>query len=187
MTLEAQNIHTETIATVAKPEKLPGKKEEGGLLTINGTLFVIIASFVIFVLLMQKVFYGPVTQIRQRRSDYVKSMKEEANEAFQEAETLNSGYQESLKDARKKVSENTSDLLNEANEEKCKILESKKQEISGYLNEQKQVIQDEKVQAIEALKGQILDYACNISRKILGEDVSMEGLSPEIVDKALNR
>lgn len=185
MNSETQNMHLKTISTVAKPINLPEKKDEGGLLTINGTLVVIVISFIIFVILMQKIFYGPITEIRRKRSEYIKKMKAEANEAFLETEKLNKDYQGNLKEARKKVSEKTTELLNEANEDKNKILEEKKQEISEYLGEQKQIIQNDKTQAIEALKGQVMDYAYNISRKVLGEDISMAGLSPEIVNKAI--
>ena len=185
MNTEAQNIHSETIKTIVHPETPTKKQDEGGLLTINGTLVVIIASFIIFVFLMQKIFYGPITEIRRKRSDYIKKRKAEADEASFEAEKLNQGYQENLKEARKKASEKTMELLNDANNEKNKILEEKTQIISEYLNEQKQIIQNDKNQAIETLKMQVIDYAYNISSKILGEEVSMAGLSPEIVDKAL--
>jgi len=182
MNSETQNIHTETLA---KSDSSHEKHEEGGLLTINGTLIVIIVSFIIFVVLMQKIFYGPITEIRRKRSDYIKKMKTEADEAFLETQKLNKDYQENIKEARKKVFEKTTELLNEANDEKNKILEEKKQEISEYLVEQKQIIQNDKTEAIEALKGQVMDYAYNISKKILGEEVSMAGLSPEIINKAI--
>lgn len=194
MTQDAQNrnpvsvfntpvAHTETSTAVVKHEQ----QEEGGLLTINGTLVVIAVSFILFVFVMQKIFYGPIAEIKRRRSDYIKTVLEEANTAFQVAENLNKDYQEGLRDARKRVAENTANQLNEANEEKNKMLEGKKQEISAFLNEQKQIIQNEKSQAIESLKDQVMDYAYNISKKILGEEVSMESLSTEIVDKALGR
>ena len=187
MNSENQNIHINATSTVAKAENLPEKQEEGGLLTINGTLVVIVVSFVIFVILMQKIFYGPITEIRRKRCEYIKKMKDEANEAFLETAKLNNDYQENIKNARKKVFEKTAELLNEANEEKSKVLEDKKQQNSEYLDEQKQIIQNDKTQAIEVLKGQVMDYAYNISRKILGEEVSMAGLSPEIVEKAINK
>ncbi|OGH98321.1 MAG: hypothetical protein A2039_05110 [Candidatus Melainabacteria bacterium GWA2_34_9] len=187
MNSETQNIHINATSTVAKPEKLPEKHEEGGLLTINATLVVIVVSFVIFVILMQKIFYGPITEIRRKRSEYIKKMKDEANDAFLETEKLNKDYQENIKQARKKVFEKTAELLNEANEDKNKVLEDKKQQNSEYLDEQKQIIQNDKIQAIEALKGQVMDYAYNISKKVLGEEVSMAGLNPEIVEKAINK
>ena len=68
MNSETQNLNLKTISVVAKPENLPEKQEEGGLLTINGTLVVIVISFIVFVILMQKIFYGPITEIRRKRS-----------------------------------------------------------------------------------------------------------------------
>ncbi len=185
MSSETQNIHITTTGTVEKPDIPAANHEESGLLTINGTLVVIVVSFVIFVLLMQKVFYAPMNEIRKRRNNYLKKMKDEANQAFLKAEKLNDEYQDSIRNARKNVSKKTTNLLNEANEEKNKILNEKKQEISEYFNEQKQIILDEKNQAIEELKTQVMDYAYNISKKVLGEEVSMVGISNEVVDRAI--
>lgn len=185
MNSEIQNHNILATTTIAKPENLPEKSEEGGLLTINATLVVIIVSFVIFVILMQKIFYGPITEIRRKRSEYIKKTKAEANEAFLENEELNKDYQEKLKEARKKVFEKTTELMNEANEEKNKVLEDKKQQISEFLNEQQLIIQKDKTEAVETLKEQVMDYAYHISKKILGEEVSMAGISHEIIEKAI--
>lgn len=183
--MNSENQHLTTTTAVKTPE-IPAKGEEGGLLVINGTFFVIIVSFIIFAVVMQKIFYGPVLEIKRKRSEYTKKMKAEAVEASLESEKLNKNYQESLKEARKTASEKTAAIINEANEEKIKLLNEKKSEVSEYLNEQKQNIQNEKNCAEDALKGQIMDYAYKISEKILGEGCSMENLNPEIVNKALS-
>jgi len=183
--MNSENQHLTTTSTVRNPE-VPVKGEEGGLLVINGTFIVIIVSFIIFAALMQKIFYGPIIEIKRKRSEHIKDMKTEATEASLESEKLNKSYQENLKDARKTASEKSAAIINEATDEKIKILNEKKQEVSEYLNEQKQIIQNEEAQAVDALKGQIMDYAYNISKKILGEGHSMEGLNPEIVNKALS-
>ncbi len=68
------------------------------------------------------------------------------------AENLNKDYQEGLRDARKKVAENTANQLNETNEEKNKMLEGKKQEISAFLNEQKQLFKTKNRRLLNPLK-----------------------------------
>ena len=183
--MNSQNQHLTTASIINKPE-IPSKVEEGGLLVINGTFIVIIVSFIIFAAVMQKIFYGPVLEIKRKRSEYIKKMKTEAVEASLESEKLNKNYQENLKEARKTASEETTAIINEATAEKTELLNAKKSEVSNYLSEQKQIIQNEKAEAVDALKGQIMDYAYKISEKILGEGRSMEGLNPEIVNKALS-
>jgi F-type H+-transporting ATPase subunit b len=177
--------HNITTSAVAAPEHLPEKQEEGGLLVINGTIIVIIASFIIFTLLMQAIFYGPITEIRRKRKEYIKKLKTEADSDAEEAAKLENNYNHSLKDARKKASDATTETLNQANTEKSKLLDEKKQFANQFLNDQKQIIHGEKDNAINELKGQVMDYAYRISCKVLGEGVSMAGISPEIVDKAI--
>lgn len=185
MTSEIQNTHLNTISAVAKTEHLPEKKDEAGLLTINGTLIVIIVSFVLFALLMQTVFYGPLSKIKSKRSEHINNAKKEAEESALQAEILGREYHESLMNTRKKVKEKTTEALNEANEEKSKILEEKKQQISDYLKQEKEYIQSEKNETMDVLKSQIADYAYNISRKILGEEIPMAGITQEVIEEAI--
>jgi len=185
MEAEVQNTHLQT-STEVQQQHSPEAQDEGGLLTINGTLAVIIVSFVIFTVVMQKILYGPIAEIKRKRTQHIDKMKQEAEKAAADAENLNVEYHDGIKSARKSASANTTAILNKANEEKAKIVDAKKQEVSAFVNEQKQAIQSEKNEAIDALKPQIMDYAYNISKKILGEEMSMAGLSPEIVEQAIN-
>jgi len=184
MEAEVQNTHLHA-STAPHQQNLPEQQDEGGLLTINGTLVVIIVSFVIFAIIMQNIFYGPIANIKRRRAEHIDKMKQEAAKAASDAENLHIEYQNGIKSARKSASENTTSILHKANEEKAQVLDTKKQEMSAFIKEQKQIIQSEKEGAVEALKPQIMDYAYNISKKILGEEISMAGLSPEIVEQAI--
>ncbi len=182
MSLENQNLHTGTQEAINTPPEA-----EGGLLTINGTLPVIIVSFILFAFIMQKIFYGPLTAIRKRRSDYINKVKTEANEILQSATDLEEDYKNKLNTAHRKVSARTTEALTEANEEKTKILSEKKQEVSQYVETQNKTIKKEQTEAIEDLKENIMQYAFDISSKILGEEIPITGISPDVIEKALNR
>lgn len=187
MTVENQNIHTETKALVGHEPQHPAQEAaEGGLLTINGTIVVIIVSFVLFTILMQKIFYAPVTGIRNKRDNHIKNLKDEAEGAAQEAEKLDKEYKESLGVARKKVFDKTSEIISQANHEKTNILEEKKQKVNVFLDEQKQILKSNESQAVDSLKHQVLDYAYRISVKILGEDTSIEGKNYDDIINRIN-
>ncbi len=179
------NIHAET--AVAAHGEHAESAHEGGLLTINGTLFVIMASFIVFTFVMQWVLYGPLNDIRRKRLDYILKNKTGAEEAIIEAENLAKDYQAKIKEAQKQSTENTTEILNETNAEKNRILEAKKQDVNSFVSGQKQIILEEKNHAIDTLKDQIAGYARNISGIILGEEIPMAGLTPEVIEKALNR
>ncbi len=157
------------------------------MLQLNSTLLVIFISFIIFIFIMQKIFYAPMTEIRKKRSQFIKGMKTEAHNALEEAETLKNEYVQKIRAVKKKVSEKTLEAMNEANEEKNKILEEKKHDVSMILEKGRQKIQEEKEQTFSSLKENISSYAFEISKKILNEEIPITGISPETIDRVINR
>ncbi len=183
--LETHNeVHTAVVAENPPPQE---EAPQGSLLTINGTILFIVLSFVLFTIIMNKVFYGPITQIRQKRRDYVKSIKSEATNAQEKAEELRKEHIEKIMSAKKKVSEKTSEVMNEANQEKTKILDEKRQDMIKFLEQGRQKIREERHKTFSELKENISSYAFDISKKILNEEIPIVGVSQEAIDRAINR
>lgn len=159
--------------------------QEASLLTINGTLPFIAVSFVLFTIIMQKIFYAPMSKIRKKRSDYIKDIKAEAQQAYEEAEKLQAEYVEKIRNAQKQAAEKTAVEINKANQGKALILEEKKQVVTHFLDENKQRIQQERNNALENLKGNIAEYAFEISKKVIEDDVPVIVVSQESIDNAV--
>jgi F0F1-type ATP synthase membrane subunit b/b' len=176
--IPAGELQTQALAG-AEPQ------QEASLLTINGTLPFIALSFVLFAIVMQKIFYAPMTKIRQKRADYIKDIKTEAQQAFEQAQALQAEYNEKIKTARKTVSEETAMSMGEANQEKTRILDEKKQDVERFLEENRQKILQEHNEALESLKGSIAEYAFDISKKVLEDDVPVIVVSQEAIDNAV--
>ena len=181
------NINNELHTAVVEGKNIPEETEGGSLLEIDGTILFVAVSFVLFTIIMQKVFYGPITQIRNNRKDYIKNIKTEARHAYEEAEKLKNEYLEKIFRAKQKNSEKTAEAINEANQEKARLLEEKKQDISEILREGRQKIEEERLKTFAELKMNISGYASEISKKILNEEIPVTGVSEEIIDNAVNR
>ncbi len=181
------NVYNETHTAIIEDHSRPEEVQQGSLLTINGTLPFIAVSFVIFTIIMQKVLYGPISNIRKKRAEYVKGIKSEAVQAQEETEKLKKDYNDKITATRQKVSKKTTEVMNEANEEKSKILQEKRQDVQKFLEEGRSRINGEKQRTFDSLKENISSYAYEISKKILNEEVPMVGVSQEVIDKAINR
>ena len=152
-------------------EHLPPHEEGGGsLLEIDGTIVFIAVSFIIFTVIMQKVFYKPLDDIREKRANRINTIKNEADSALEQAEKLSVEYTEKIKKARQLSSNNTNKTVAQANQEKTRILEERKQQVSEYLNSERKQILEEKNRSIESLKENIDNYADDIFSKVLGEE-----------------
>lgn len=151
----------------------PAPENSSGLLTINGTLLFIAVSFVVFTIAMQRIFYAPIAEIRTKRREYFSTIKQEANNALTEAEKLEAEYNKKINAARKKVSDNATRVMAEANLEKNKILEEKRQDIALFLGENRAKIREEKTGSLQSLQESVKTYALDISRKVLGEETAL--------------
>ncbi len=187
MVKEHLNTHSEIHTASVAENNQPEEPHKASLLTLNGTLLIIAVSFIIFTIIMQKIFYGPIFRIRQKRTQYIKGIKSDAMKAQQETEELKKDYTAKILAARKKVSEKTAKAIKEANEEKLQILEEKKQDAHRFLEEGRHRIHRERHKTFESLKENISGYAFDISKKILNEEIPIIGVSQEAIDKAINR
>lgn len=169
---EYQDIHTE-ITELHEDSHLE-KGGDSALLEINGTIFFMAVSFIIFVVLMQKVFYAPLSRIRQKRAEHMENIKAGAERAVASAEKLSSEYTSKINQARKKAHENTAKSMAEANEERARILDEKKQDVAEFLNINRTQIQEEKQKTIENLKENIDSYASDIFKKLFEDETAIK-------------
>jgi F0F1-type ATP synthase membrane subunit b/b' len=189
MNSEKITNHNQNIKTSLTEVKKPLQKESSsaGLLEIDGTIVCIALSFVIFTVIMQKIFYGPVTKIRKKRADFIKGIIDETKASSDETEILSLNYTQKIREARKQTAEKTSLEITQANAQKTKILEEKKQEITEQLSRQRLEIQREKEDSANLLRCQISQYALDISKKILGEEFPLACACKEFTDISNNR
>ncbi len=183
--LNQNEIKTQTI--VIQQENSVPEQLESGLLTINGTLLFVMVSFAIFTLIMQKVFYGPMTQIRKKRAEYIQTLKKESQENAEKAEEFKNEYTQRINETEQTVAEKTAAKVNEAEKKKAAVIETKRNAVAKHVRESKEKILEEKQNTLLGLKEEISNYAFDISKKILGEEIPLTDFSSESIDNTVNR
>ena len=141
------------------------------MLEIDGTLLVIFISFMVFMFIMQKIFYAPISEVRKARQNYIDTNKEMAASAKTESETVIKEYNDKITQARINANNVVSTLTTKANKEKTDILEEHSKKIAEETKFSREGIEKDKIETKEALKPQILSLAHFISSKILGEEI----------------
>lgn len=155
------------------------------MLEFNATFIVAMISFVIFIIIMNQIFYKPIFKIINERQKFIddnysdaKNSKEKADSILHEKdERLN----RTLSDSRKLVS----DKVDEANEKAKSITDEAKKTSQDKITNAKQSLSKSESETAEALKNNVKDLAENISSKILGENVSIDNVDYNLVDKVL--
>lgn len=157
------------------------------LLQFDGTLIVMAISFIVFMIIMQYIFYAPMSEVRENRENYIDSNKKSANIASDEAENLAKSYTNKITQARMQANNIVFEKTNATKQEKAGILQNTNNETNNNINIARENIEKDRQQAIETLKPEVLALAHSISTKVLGEEIAISGISQEMIDKTLNR
>ncbi len=156
------------------------------MLEFNGTLIVIVISFVVFMIMMQYVFYKPMMEMKQQRDSYVDTNCRLADNADDDSHGLIKEFNNKISKAKAKSNEIVSAEIETANKERAKILQEKQNMMQNKIETAEKTIEEEKNDSIENLKPQIVALAQEISSKILKEDVVIANVTPEIIERTLN-
>jgi F-type H+-transporting ATPase subunit b len=156
------------------------------LLQLDGTLILMAISFIIFMFVMQKIFYSPMTRIRKERDKYIDEVINKARQAKEQAVILEAEYEKNITNARVSANSVVSQRISSANIEKSSILVQKTTKIDEQIKLAKENILKEKNESQEVLKQHLASLAQSISTKILGEEVPISGITPEMINKYMN-
>lgn len=140
----------------------------------NATFLVSVISFIVFTLIMNSIFYKPITSIIGERQKFI-------DDAYSDAEKSNSEARELIDSKEKRmneVSKESKDLM-VAKISSAKQVSSDKIKQAKIVSHEKienvkQSLIDEKNQMEDDVKTVIVSLAESISSKILGEEVSIK-------------
>jgi F-type H+-transporting ATPase subunit b len=77
------------------------KTAEGGLFDFDATLPVMAIQFLVLAAVLNKLFYKPIGQAIDDRSDYIRTNLVEAKERLQKSESLANQYEQELRSVRR--------------------------------------------------------------------------------------
>ena len=151
----------------------------------NGTFFVTIISFILFVFFMNKMLYSPVRKIVNERNNYIQGNYDKAAENNQKAEELSKNREEKLVEAKDDAREKYNELLSEYKNERADIVNNAQSESNAELNIAYEKLNDVSNEAKEGLKSHMTDLANDIVEKVLGYRSEIQGFDNTKVDDIL--
>lgn len=130
----------------------------------DATLPLMAVQFLVLTVLLNAVFYKPLTKAIEDRNDYIRSNETDARERLAKAENLAKQYEQELAESRRQYQA----TINAAQEEAKKIAAQKiaeaqreaqlqREQAQGEIDRQKQEAFQTLEQQVESLSRQILD------------------------------
>lgn len=137
------------------------------MLDIDLTLPIVTVMFLVFAVLMNQVFFGPVTRTLAARKDHIKQLSDAATAALEEAKGLQADYASKLAASQNQAQEIIHAALAESEARRNALLESVKAEVAGEIESARDSIRSERDAALAALSGEVGAFSDVIKRKVM--------------------
>ncbi|HEW3869429.1 TPA: F0F1 ATP synthase subunit B [Streptococcus pneumoniae] len=136
-----------------------------------GNFILITGSFILLLVLIKKFAWSNITGIFEERAEKIASDIDRAEEARQKAEVLAQKREDELAGSRKEAKTIIENAKETAEQSNANILADAKLE-AGHLKEKaNQEIAQNKVEALQSVKGEVADLTISLAGKIISQNL----------------
>jgi F-type H+-transporting ATPase subunit b len=143
-------------------------EHKGGLFDINATLPIMAVQFVVFVALLNVIFFKPLTKAIDDRDDYVRSQIIGSKERLEKAELVVKEYEQELATARKATQNVLATAQSGANKIRKERIDAAIAEAQTKVATAKSEIEKQKQDATASLDAEVDSLSRQVLEKLLG-------------------
>ncbi len=151
----------------------------------NGTFFVSIISFLVFVFIMNKMLYAPVHRIVDERNNFINGNYNKANENNAKAEELSADIDKKILEAKEDARGKYNELLAGYKDQRTDIIKDAQSKSHDDLEQAYTNLNNVSNEAKENLKSKMTDLANDIVEKVLGYRSEIQGFNNDKVNDIL--
>ena len=144
------------------------------MIEFNATFLVAMLSFVVFIMIMNSIFYRPILNIMRKRDEYINSNYDEAKELSEQAEKLDIKKAETIQQTQNECRTEIKNVVENAQGLASKNVQDARTEVKNEI----QLKKDSLVREGEALEGVlkssvVTDLASSITSKFMSKDLAV--------------
>jgi F-type H+-transporting ATPase subunit b len=143
-------------------------EHKGGLFDINATLPIMAVKFVVFVALLNVIFFKPLTKAIDDRDDYVREQIIGSKERLEKAELIVKEYEQELAAARKSTQNVLATAQSGANKIRKERIDEAIAEAQAKVAAAKAEIDKQKQDATASLDAEVESLSRQVLEKLLG-------------------
>ncbi len=151
----------------------------------NATFIVAFVSFIVFIIIMNQILYKPISDIVEKRQKLIDENYEEASKNQEKSKAILDDRLDKLNNARSRVREETALALEKAKEDKRKAQEDAKASAGLKIEQSVDALNQDKQNAINTLKNDVINLAQIISDKFIESDEKISQVDDETIDKIM--
>ncbi len=126
-------------------------------------------NFAILSLGLYLLLYKPIKNFMDKREDYYKNIREQAEATLKQAEGIKESYEKRLKDVEKEMEEHKAKAIQEAVNDADEILNSARKEAERIISEAQNTARMEKEKIVEEAKKDIAIMVVETTEKLLAQ------------------
>ena len=144
------------------------------MIEFNATFLVAMLSFVVFIMIMNAIFYRPILNIMRKRDEYINSNYDEAKAFSEQAEKLDTKKAETIQQTQNECRTEIKNVVENAQGLASKNVQDARTEVKNEI----QLKKDSLVRESEALEGVlkssvVTDLASSITSKFMSKDLAV--------------
>ena len=144
------------------------------MIEFNATFLVAMLSFVVFIMIMNAIFYRPILNIMRKRDEYINSNYDESKAFSEQAEKLDIKKAETIQQTQNECRTEIKNVVENAQGLASKNVQDARTEVKNEI----QLKKDSLVRESEALEGVlkssvVTDLASSITSKFMSKDLAV--------------
>lgn len=151
----------------------------------NATFFVTAISFILFTIIMNKIFYAPLTKVIDERESFIRNAMNDAKDSETQAGILLKNKEEKLNAAGEKSRKIITDAVEEANATGETLTSEAKRQAQLKIEDAKDSLNKETEITQAELKSSVKTLAESVASKILQTETHIEHVNNELIDRIL--
>ena len=158
---------------------------EAFLNTVYGTVFWSTISFLLVLILMRRMAWGPILQGLKEREEEIDGALNKAKEARAELENLQADNERLLQEARVERDGMMRDARDMADKLVADAKSTAKTEGERMIDQAKQAIDGERAAAVADLKAEVAKLSLEIAEKLVRQELKDEGSQQELIGRVI--
>lgn len=154
-------LAAETAATVAE-------EGGGGLFDLDATLPLMAVQFLVLVLILNAVFYRPLSKALDERDNYIRGNLADARERLSKAENLAKQYEKELAETRRQSQEVIASAQADAQKIAAQKIAEAQREAQAQREEAQRELDQQREAAMQSLEQQVDSLSRQILEKLVG-------------------
>lgn len=145
------------------------------MLEFNATFIIAMFSFVVFIMIMNAIFYNPILGIIRKRNDYINSNYEDSKRFKADAEEYNTTRTAKLEQTQEKCRHEFRNTISKVQDDAAKKIQAAREHTKTQIQSQKQQLADKENELKNTIQQTVVkDLASTIAAKFLGSKTEIK-------------